>query len=107
MTVIKRKKNNNKQSACVCGKKTKLFVRITKEDEAIEVLTKAAGVLENTELGSEEHKAALLEILNAFEGELELSVYTLRRENSQNWTDSDNLYLSSVEVLNFVKRLLD
>ena len=107
MTVIKRKKTASNAQLITAMHRLCYLLEAQDEDEAIQDLKKAMDVLEKSLPGSQEHGAALKDILDAFEGEHELSAYTMRRESMEGWSDSEELYLSSLEVLNYVKRLLD
>jgi hypothetical protein len=73
------------------------------DDEAADVLKGIAGVVESNATGSDPFKDAIQQLLEAYDGDLELRAYTTRRKDAE-WTPAEALYLASVDVLNLAKR---
>ena len=104
MTVIKKKSQKASVQDLVAEiNRLAILLEAQNEGEAAADLREAGSELKSHELGSEEFKAAIDEILEAFDGEHELMAYTYRRE-SDGWSVAEELYLSSINVLNLAKR---
>jgi hypothetical protein len=105
MTVIKR---DRKESASELVKAIEKFVgllRDQEEDDAADELVKAAEALRKNEAGGEGYRTALASVVEAFEGEHDLMVYTHQRKPDGEWTPADELALASSRVLSLAKRL--
>lgn len=75
------------------------------EDEAVIHLKKASSTLKSTEIGSSDYRAAVDAVIDAFEGDLELSAYTHARKDSKEWTAAEELTVASCRVLNLARRM--
>lgn len=76
------------------------------EDDAVADLRSASQMIQENQPSSEEFGAGIKKILDAFDGEHELQAYTLRREKEESqWTEAEELYLTSANVLNLARRL--
>ncbi len=75
------------------------------EDDAVKALNVIAQMLESAKLGSKEQISAAEAILDCFDGDLELNVYTLHKRTDQ-WTKADQLANISARVLSLAKRIL-
>lgn len=76
------------------------------EKEAVERLTDAAKEIMRCEVNSDGFKAALTSIMNTFNGELNLNIYTISPKEKGKWTTAHDLFLLSKKVKNHTKRLL-
>ena len=75
------------------------------EDDAVAHLKKASVALKKSAIGSEDYKKAVEDIIDAFEGDLELSAYTHARKDSKEWTAAEELTVASCRVLNLARRM--
>jgi hypothetical protein len=75
------------------------------EDDAVVHLKKASAALKKSTLGSPDFKKAIEEVIDAFEGDLELSAYTHARKESKEWTAAEELTIASCRVLNLARRM--
>ena len=75
------------------------------EDEAVAHLKKASATLRTAALGSDAYKAAIEDVIDAFEGDLELSAYTHSRKDSKEWPVAEQLAIASCRVLNLARRM--
>jgi hypothetical protein len=75
------------------------------EDDAVTHLKNASATLKKSSIGSEEYKRGVEEVIDAFEGDLELSAYTHARKDSKEWTAAEELTIASCRVLNLARRL--
>jgi hypothetical protein len=106
MAVIKRSKKDSIPDLVAALGDFMFQLEEQKEDAAVSDLRIAAGDLQRYVLGSAEFNAALDLVINCYDGEHELSAYTLRRKNADDgtWTAADALFLSSTRVLNLAQR---
>ena len=107
--VVTRKKTPE-DSLTALAKQTKKFailLRGQKEKEAAEDLLQICKTLETNKIDSEVTSKALDSLLDAFDGDHELSAYTHRRDRGEGkWGDAENLYVASTQTLNLLKRLM-
>jgi hypothetical protein len=75
------------------------------EDDAVSHLKQAASVLKRTAIGTDDYKKAIDDVIDAFEGDLELSAYTHARKDSKEWTAAEELTIASCRVLNLARRM--
>lgn len=75
------------------------------EHDAVVCLKNASVVLKKSAIGSDEYKRAIDTILDAFDGDLELSAYTHARKESKEWTTAEELTVASCRVLNLARRM--
>jgi hypothetical protein len=75
------------------------------EDEAVAHLKKATATLKTAAIGSDGYKAAIEDVLDAFEGDFELSAYTHSRKDSKEWGVAEQLTVASCRVLNLARRM--
>jgi hypothetical protein len=75
------------------------------EHDAVAHLKKASVVLKKSAIGSDDYKKAVDDVLDAFEGDLELSAYTHARKDSKEWTAAEELTVASCRVLNLARRM--
>jgi hypothetical protein len=75
------------------------------EDDAVAHLKKASGALKKSAIGSDDYKKAVEDVIDAFEGDLELSAYTHARKDSKEWTAAEELTIASCRVLNLARRM--
>jgi hypothetical protein len=106
MMVTKKKDKKNSVSDLVEALNKFIYLlEGQKEDEAAEDLRIACRELQNYLPGSSEFTTAINLIHEAFEGEHDLKVYTIRRERADDgWSEAEELYLASINVLNLARR---
>lgn len=75
------------------------------EDDAVSHLKKATATLKRAAIGTDDYKRAIDDVIDAFEGDLELSAYTHARKDSKEWTAAEELTVASCRVLNLAKRM--
>jgi hypothetical protein len=75
------------------------------EDEAVVHLKKAAAALKRSTIGTDDYRRAIDDVIDAFEGDLELSAYTHARKDSKEWTAAEELTIASCRVLNLARRM--
>jgi pantothenate synthetase len=75
------------------------------EHDAVAHLQKASATLKNAALGSVDYVKAVEDVIDAFEGDLELSAYTMARKDSKEWTAAEELTVASCRVLNLAHRM--
>lgn len=105
MTVIKRDRNASGKDLIEAIEKFTELLEGQSEDEAIAALLSASQKLKTEKTGSGEHKSAVKEIIDAFEGDHELSAYILEKVDPTSWTESDQLSVAATRVLNLARRL--
>ena len=103
MSVIKRDRNSSKSDLTQSIYKLCYLLEGQKEFEAVEDLKKAASLLSDNELGSENFLNAITIIIDAFEGEHELMAYTFQRDTDK-WTEVEELANQSSRVLTLARR---
>jgi hypothetical protein len=75
------------------------------EHDAVAHLKKASATLKKAVLGSPDYVKAVEDVIDAFEGDLELSAYTMARKDSKEWTAAEELTVASCRVLNLARRM--
>lgn len=105
MTVIKRDRKSSSADLVSAINRLCLLLEDQSEDEAITDLQSAANVLKETPAGSEQHRAAIKGVIEAFEGDHELIAYTHQREGNQ-WTEVEELSQASSRVLSLARRMM-
>ena len=75
------------------------------EDDAVAHLKKTSAVLKKSAIGTPDYKKAVEDVIDAFEGDLELSAYTHARKDSKEWTAAEELTVASCRVLNLARRM--
>lgn len=105
MTVIKRERGDSIKHLLTAIEKFVDLLKGQKEDEAIEALNVCSKGLINPDIDSKKQKEILNNIIDAFEGDLELISYTYQREGNQ-WTEVEELSNASSRVLSLVRRML-
>jgi hypothetical protein len=105
MTVIKRDRKTTVEEFIKAIEQFVVLLRTQDEDDAIRALNGAAAQLGTCSPTSKDFRDAISLIIDAFEGDHELSAYTLTRKNIDTWTDADDLSLASSKVLSMAMRL--
>jgi len=105
VTVIKRDKNETSSDLVIAIDRLIPLLENQSEHDACSDLREANAQLKKSKIGSSEHKAALLKVIDAFEGDHELMAYTHQRANSSDWTEAEELALASSRVLNLARRI--
>jgi len=75
------------------------------EHDAVAHLKKASAALKKSAIGTPEYVKAVADVIEAFEGDLELSAYTMARKDSKEWTAAEELTVASCRVLNLARRM--
>jgi hypothetical protein len=104
MTVIKRSRANTSQDLVAAIEKLCPLLENQKEFDAVVDLKKASIVIGKAQEGTEEHRAAVDAVIDAFEGDHELMAYTHQRDTDQ-WTEVEELSQQSSRVINLARRL--
>ena len=104
MTVIKRNQANTQSDLIEAIERLCVLLLGQKEDDAVADLRAAADALRGSQNGSKEQRAAIREIIDAFEGDHELIAYTHQRESDQ-WTEVEELSQASSRVLSLARRM--
>ncbi|MEY4631590.1 MAG: hypothetical protein RIQ81_1710 [Pseudomonadota bacterium] len=105
MTIIKRDRKNSSADLIVAIEKLIPLLRDQHEEEAIEDLQKAQEMLNRNAPGSDAHQEAVRLVVDAFEGDHELSAYTHQRAGATDWTEFEELSLASNRVLSLARRM--
>jgi hypothetical protein len=105
MTVIKRDRNASGKDLIEAIEKFSDLLETQSEDDAIADLRSAGQKLKSSQPGSTGHKDAVKTIIDAFEGDHELSAYILEKVDPSSWTESDELSVAATRVLNLARRL--
>ena len=105
MTIIKRDRKNSSADLVVAIEKLIPLLRDQHEDEAIADLEKARQLLTGHAPGSDTHQEAVRLVIDAFEGDHELSAYTHQRAGATDWTEVEELSLASNRVLSLARRM--
>ena len=105
MTVIKRSQKDSTADLISAIDQLIPLLRDQKELDAIGVLAAAAKALRGAKPQSPEHKKAVAEVVDAFEGDHELISYTFQRENGSQWTEVEELSQASARVLSLARRM--
>ena len=105
MTVIKRNRENSSKDLVQAVEQFTVLLKDQDEDEAIADLASAANAIGRSEPGSDEHRSAVNTIVEAFEGDHELSAYILAKPNADEWTTTEQLSSAATRVLNLARRL--
>jgi len=105
-SVLKKTKKNSVADLVTALNKFIYLLEGQKEFDAVQDLRIASADIQKYQPESEEFQSAIRLLVDAYEGEHELKAYTLRRQKSESeWTEADDLYLASIEVLNLANRL--
>ena len=105
MTVIKRSQKDSTADLIAAIEILIPLLRDQKETEAVDQLSEAATKLRAVKPLSESHKAAVAEVVDAFEGDHELISYTYQRGNGTQWTEVEELSQASARVLSLARRM--
>lgn len=105
MTVIKRSRQDSSSDLVSAIVELIPYLKDQKEADAAASLAEAAEALRTAKAGSEPHKAAIAQVIDAFEGEHELMAYTFQRDNGGQWTEIEELSQASSRVLSLARRM--
>lgn len=105
MSVIKRDRKQSASELVKAIEKFVLLLREEEEDDAADDLMTAATNLRASQSGSASFRQAVQSVIEAFEGDHELMVYTHQRKPDGDWTKADELSAASSRVLSLAKRL--
>lgn len=105
MTVIKRSQKDTTSDLITAIDVLIPLLRDQKEEDAIGVLATAAKTLRSAKPQSDEHRQAVADVVDAFEGDHELISYTFQRDNGTQWTEVEELSQASARVLSLARRM--
>jgi hypothetical protein len=106
MTVIKKKKSDLKSDLLVAIDRFAILLEAQKEEDAVTALRAAATKLRGAQPETPQFSQAVADVLDAFEGDLELNAYTHQRDDASEWTEADELSSASYKVLSLVRRMM-
>lgn len=104
MTVIKRDRNSTNTDLIIAIEKLTGYLLKQDEDDAVNALNEATGLLRRHQPGTAEHRRAIDLIIDAFEGEHELMAYTFQRDTKE-WTEVEELSNASSRVISLARRM--
>lgn len=105
MTVIKRTRQDSSADLVTAIQALIPYLRDQKENDAADALEGSAEKLKKAKPQSADQKAAVEEIIDAFEGDHELISYTFQRDNGGQWTEVEELSQASARVLSLARRM--
>jgi hypothetical protein len=106
MPVIKRDKQASTSDLVTAIDRLVPLLHSQDEEEAADALKAAAQLLKGATPGQPNHRQAIEQIIDAFEGEHELMAYTFQRQGDNNeWTVADELSQASSRVLTLARRM--
>lgn len=105
-TVIKRDKKESSADLVVAINRLIPLLEDQDEHDACVDLKEACQQISRSAVGSSEFASALRKIVDAFEGDHELSAYTHQRANATEWTAAEELAIASSRVINLARRML-
>lgn len=104
MTVVKRSRQSSASGLVSAVEKFIDALATQGEDDAIQDLEKAIGVLKTAAVDSDDFKGGLTAVAEAFE-EHELDAYTFKPKSAEGaWGPAEILYVTSTQVLSILKR---
>ena len=103
MTVIKRDRNSSAKDLVDAAQKFAHLLAEQGEEEASHFLKSSAAKLIATEGGIS--RSVVGEVIDAFEGDFELSSFIINKPNPDEWTVADELSQAATRVLNLARRL--
>lgn len=105
-SVLKKTKQSSVNDLVAALNKFMELLKGQKELDAVKDLNAVSADLQKFPPDSDEFQSALKLLLEAYDGDHELRAYTLRRKKADDdWTEAEDLYLASIEVLNLANRL--
>ena len=104
MTVIKRDKKDSTADLVTALDKLIPLLENQDEEDAVEALKGAMSALRKAQPGNADHKSAVDVVIDAFEGDHELSAYTLRAKSGE-WSEAEELSIASNRVLSLALRM--
>jgi hypothetical protein len=105
MTVIKRSAKDSSADLVTAIDELIPYLKDQKETDAAASLKEAADQLRKAKTGTDAHKKAIAQVIDAFEGEHELMAYTFQRDNGGQWTEIEELSQASARVLSLARRM--
>ena len=105
-SVLKKTKQTSVNDLLTALDKFMDLLKGQKEFDAVEDLQIVSADLKKYQPDEKEFQSALKNLLEAYDGDHELRAYTLRRKKADDdWTEAEDLYLASIDVLNLTNRL--
>ena len=106
MTIIRRSKDASTQDLVKALDDFISLLRGEDEEDAVAALETIMRSLAEAKEGTAASATAAASIVEAFEGELELSAYTIQRKGKPGeWTKADQLTSSSTRVFSLARRI--
>ncbi len=103
MTVIKRDRNASAKDLVDAAKKFADLLADQGEEDASEFLRSSATRLIGNDGGIT--RSIVTEMIDAFEGDLELGSFIINKPNPEEWTEADELSQAATRVLSLARRL--
>jgi hypothetical protein len=103
--IIKRERKDSAQDLISAIDELTPLLAEQGEDDAVTHLKSASAILKKSQIGSDAYNKAVESILDAFDGDLELSAYTHARKDSKEWTAAEELTVASCRVQNLARRM--
>ena len=105
-SVLKKTKQSSVNDLVTALDKFMDLLKGQKELDAVADLKIVSADLQKYQPDDNEFQSAIKLLLEAYDGDHELRAYTLRRKKADDdWTEAEDLYLASIEVLNLANRL--
>lgn len=104
--VLKKTKASSVKDLVSALEKFMHLLEKQEEDDAVKDLANIKEKLGALTPEEEAFQDSLKELLDCYHGDHELEAYTLRRKKKDDdWSEAEELYLASIEVLNLIERL--
>jgi hypothetical protein len=105
-SVLKKSKQSSVNDLLAALNKFMDLLEGQQEFDAVRDLKTICAALQKYKPEEEGFQSALKDLAEAYDGDHELRAYTLRRKRADDdWTEAEELYLASIEVLNLMNRL--
>lgn len=105
-SVLKKTRQSTVNDLLSALSKFAVLLRGQEEDDAVAELDSIKVELQKHAVDSHDFQVSIKRLLETYDGDHELRAYTLRRKRADDdWTEAEELYLVSIEVLNLANRL--
>ena len=106
MSVIKKSRQSTVEELMLAIERFLPMPERENEHEAVKSLTDAMQLLSKSTLGDDNFSRSIRSIIDSFEGDLELKVYTLKEcDSSKSWTEADAMAVVSNRIYALARRL--
>lgn len=105
-SVLKKSKHDSVSDLIAALNKFIELLEGQDEFDAVQDLKLISSSLKTNLSDEQKFQQALKDLIETYDGDHELRAYTLRRKRADDdWTEAEQLYLASIEVLNLCNRL--